>query len=236
MPAFTQETVIERITPLSPHVREFVLRGPQAPIHFRPGQWVSLHLPVGERPPLIRAYTLARPEEPSGTLTLCLDRVPNGLGSGYLFERQVGDPITVADALGNFTLPEPLEQDLLLVARFTGIVPFRCMLLALDGQPLPCRVRLVYGAPNREELIYHEEFLERAARDPRFEYYPTLLEPDDAWQGVSGEEMTLLEQRASEWLPYAPMVCGVRSFTRPMREFFQQLGFDRRAVKVEHFD
>jgi ferredoxin-NADP reductase len=122
------------------------------------------------------------------------------------------------------------------VARFTGIVPFRCMLLSFGEQPLSHRIRLVYGAPNREELIYHEEFLERAARDPLFEYYPTLFKADAVWEGATGEEMELLEQRAAGWLPYTPMVCGVRSFTRPMREFFQQLGFERRAVKVEHFD
>src|SRR5687767_6831533 len=131
MPAETQETVVEQIVDLSPHVREIVLRRPEPPLSFAPGQWVSLHLPVGEKPPLIRAYSLARPEEETGSLTLCLDRVPDGLGSGYLFERQVGDPITLAGPLGNFQIPEPLDSDLLFVAHFTGIVPIRCMLLAL---------------------------------------------------------------------------------------------------------
>jgi hypothetical protein len=32
------------------------------------------------------------------------------------------------------------------------------------------------------------------------------------------------------------MVCGLREFTRPVREFFQQLGFERRAVRFENYD
>src|SRR5437588_9722621 len=107
MPAHTQTTVIERTTLLAPEVKEIVLRSPETPLAFEPGQWISLHLPVGEKPPLVRAYSLARPADPSGALTLCFDRVPDGLGSEYLFERQAGDPITVAGALGHFKLPDP---------------------------------------------------------------------------------------------------------------------------------
>src|SRR5436305_486722 len=86
MPAHTQTTVIELTTLLAPEVKEIVLRSPETPLAFEPGQWISLHLPVGEKPPLVRAYSLARPADPSGTLTLCFDRVPDGLGSGYLFD------------------------------------------------------------------------------------------------------------------------------------------------------
>ena len=45
-----------------------------------------------------------------------------------------------------------------------------------------------------------------------------------------------LERHAPDWLPFQPMVCGVRAFTRPVREFFQEIGFDRRAVRMENYD
>jgi phenol hydroxylase P5 protein len=236
MPAQTQTTTITEIRLLTPEVRELVLRPPETPVPFEPGQWVSLHLPVGERPPLVRAYSLAWPADPSGSLTLCFDRVPGGLASGYLFEREVGDELTLAGALGNFKLPDPLETDLLFVARYTGIVPIRCMLLALQEHPLRQRVHLVYGAQHPEGLIYHPEFLELAAREPRFGYFPTLLEPANAWSGAVGLELDLLAHLASGWAPYVPMVCGLKEFTRPVRDFFQSLGFERRAVRVEHYD
>jgi phenol hydroxylase P5 protein len=235
MPAQTQTTTIAAVHALTPEVRELVLRPPETP-WFEPGQWVSLHLPVGERPPLVRAYSLARPPDPSGTLTLCFDRVPGGLASGYLFERQVGDELTLAGALGNFKLPDPLETDLLFVGRFTGIVPIRCMLLALRERPFRQRVHLVFGARLPDDLIYHTEFLELAARETRFSYIPTLFEPASAWHGAVGTELDLLARHAPGWAPYVPMVCGLKEFTRPVRDFFQSIGFERRAVRVEHYD
>jgi ferredoxin-NADP reductase len=236
MPTVTQETVVERVATLSPEVRELVLRRPDSPLSYQPGQWVSLHLPVGDRPPLVRAYTMARPEEPSGELTLCFDRVEDGLGSGYLFERHPGDPIVLGGVLGNFVLPEPQETDLLMVARYTGIVPFRCMLLSLRERPLSRRIRLVYSARGLQDLIYHPEFVELAATEPIFDYYPVLQEPGSGWTGAVGDELALLEQHARDWMPFTPMVCGVRAFTRPVREFFHGLGFERRAVRFENYD
>jgi len=236
MPAATHSSTIERITALAPEVREIVLRRPEPLLHFEPGQWISLHLPVGERPPLVRAYSLARPERETGALTLCLDHVPDGLGSGYLFERQVGDPISFAGPLGRFVLPVSLETDLLLVARFTGIVPIRCMLLALAERLHSGRVRLVYGASDPEELIYHAEFVERAAADPLFEYYPTVFEPSAGWEGEAGTELALLARHAACWMPFEPMVCGLREFTRAVRSFFEEMGFERRTVKMEAYD
>jgi CDP-4-dehydro-6-deoxyglucose reductase, E3 len=236
MPAQTQTTTIAEVHTLTPEVRELVLSPPDRPVPFEPGQWISLHLPVGERPPLVRAYSLSRPPESAGSLTLCFDRVPEGLGSGYLFERQVGDELTIAGALGNFKLPDPWESDLLFVARYTGIVPFRCMLLALRERPFRQRVHLIFGAHRAEDLIYHAEFLELAAREPRFSYFPTLFEPANAWSGAVGSELDLLARLAPGRVDYVPMVCGLKEFTRPVRDFFQSIGFERRAVRVEHYD
>src|SRR5205807_3301016 len=130
----------------------------------------------------------------------------------------------------------PWETDLVFAARFTGIVPFHCMLLALQARPLPHRIHLVYGAHREEELIYHGEFQALAARDPNFHYCPTLMEPAVGWTGAAGPELDLLARHATEWTPFHPMVCGVREFTRPVRDFFQEMGFERRAVRVENYD
>src|SRR3954466_4528044 len=120
----TVTTTITAIRDVAPGVREITLATPERQIDFKPGQWVSLHLPVGQKPPLVRAYTLAAPPAPSGELVLCLDRVEGGLGSEYLFSLGEDDPLTMAGPLGNFAQPED-AADQLWIARYTGIVPFR---------------------------------------------------------------------------------------------------------------
>jgi phenol hydroxylase P5 protein len=55
-----------------------------------------------------------------------------------------------------------------------------------SGPQLP--ITLVYGARNREELYYHEEFVALADRHPGFRYVPALSnEPEGSdWTGFRG--------------------------------------------------
>ena len=235
MPAETHTTTVTAVRELAPEVRELVLAAPAQPLDFRPGQWLSLHLPVGERPPLVRAYSLAAPPSPSGELVLCLDRVPDGLGSEYLFSLQPGDAVTYAAVLGNFVLQEgPADQ--LWMARYTGIVPFRAMLLALEARPPEARVTLLYGACRQEDLVYLEE-LERAAEaHPWFHLITTVDEEVEGWTGSNEAVLDLLPGLVGKRTDLIPMVCGKREFVRPIRDFFHARGYDRRAVKWESYD
>ena len=216
-------------------VRELTLAPPPEPVSFMAGQWLSLQLPVGERPPLVRAYSLAAPPSPSGELVLCLDRVSDGLGSGYLFERRPGDPITFGGPLGNFVLPEE-PGDLLWIARYTGIVPFRAMLLEQERLSETRSVTLIYSAAHPDELAYREELEDAARRLPWFEMILTVDHPAPGWAGRTEPALELAEALVRERANVVPMICGVRAFVRPLRDLFYGLGYDRKRVKWENYD
>jgi ferredoxin-NADP reductase len=236
MPQPTQTTRVISVSEVAPGVREIVLAPPAERLEFTPGQWISLHLPVGEAPPLIRAYTLAAPPADDGSLVLCLDRVPEGLGSDYLFSLQPRDEITFAGPLGRFTLPED-PGDLLWVARYTGIVPFRAMLLKLLQGPSPNRkVTLVYSAERPGDLAYHAELLRVAEEQPWFELIALVDEPGSEWGGRTGSALDLLPELAGERTNLVPMVCGKREFVRAVRDYFAERGYEKRAVKWESYD
>src|SRR5678815_932057 len=90
---------------LMPRVRQLVLLPREQSLSFEPGQWISLKLPVGPKPPLNRAYSMAAPRTNSGELTLVLDQVMGGLGSGYLWQIKPGDELALSGPYGNFSLP-----------------------------------------------------------------------------------------------------------------------------------
>ncbi len=232
----TQRANVTRERMLSPTVRELVLLPLESKISFKPGQWVSLKLPVGERPPLTRAYSMAEPESSSGELVLAFDRVPGGLGSGYLSSVKEGDVLILAGPYGSFTAPRPLTVDLVLVARFTGIVPIRCILRALFEGPVSCQVTLIYGSPTQTERIYHDELQEMAARHKAFRYLPTVVDGS----GPAGEESrSESEILASLWQgrkDFLPMVCGTKAFIRPLKTYMSELGFGRKEAKFETYD
>src|SRR5262245_2875480 len=134
MAELTQLARVLSVIDLTPTVRQLVLLPQTQKIAFQPGQWVSLKLPVGSKPPLNRAYSMAVPSTISGELTLVFDRVIGGLGSGFLYQLKAGDGVHLSGPYGSFTLPERLDRELLLIARYTGLVPIRCMLKQLYAQ------------------------------------------------------------------------------------------------------
>ena len=223
---------IVSFTGLTLHTTELVLRPCERPISFRAGQWVSLQLPVGDHPPLTRAYSLAEPPSSTGHLTLVFDHVPGGKGSSYLSSLKAGDRIALSGPYGRFVLPDPDAKTLLLIGRYSGLVPLRCMIrsLAREG-PLPSTT-LIAQAPNPAEQLYHEEFLSLSEKQPSFRYVP-LINEDPADQETTVQAIRQVTRNGRN---ITPMIAGIKSFARPLRAYFMELGFDRREVKMETYD
>lgn len=232
----TQRARVLKARNLCDTVREVMLAPLEWGISFEPGQWISLKLPVGLRPPLVRAYSMAEPESASGELVLAFDRVPGGLGSGYLFSLREGDELIISGPYGNFVVPQPLRQNLLFIARYTGIVPIRCILRRLFAEPLSHRVTLIYGAPSRPEQIYHDEFANLAANHVSFRYIPTVLDGHGQEAGEGRSELAIFRSLWESRKDFLPMVCGTKAFVRPIKAYLTELGFGRKEAKFETYD
>lgn len=234
MAELTQSATVLSVTNLTPHVRQLVLLPKTQKIPFQPGQWVSLQLPAGIKPPLNRAYSLADPPSPTGQLTLVFDRVPNGAGSSYLYGLKTGDELLLSGPYGNFSLPPSLDRDLLLVSRYTGLVPIRCMLKQLaESGPLPPATLLAVG-PAEDEWVYHEELLALAEQRPSFRYMPVAVNGTD--QEIVEATLKLLRPLVTGRPKVPPLLSGIKGFVRPLRAYLMEAGYDRKDVKTETYD
>jgi ferredoxin-NADP reductase len=228
----TQTAKVLSVTDLTPNVRQLIARPTTQKLSFQPGQWVSLKLPVGARPPLNRAYSLATPESPSGELTLVFDRVPQGTGSGYLYRLRAGDELSLSGPYGNFVLPKTLDRELLFVTRYTGLVPVRCMLKDLYAHREATPILVIAVGPAEDELLYHQELLTLAVMRASFRYLPLVASSEE-----SAVELTismlrpLIEGKAK----VLPMLCGTKAFVHPLRSYFYEAGYDRKEVKTETY-
>ena len=234
MTEFTQQATVLSVTDLTPHVRQLVVLPQVQKIHFQPGQWVSLKLPVSAKPPLNRPYSMASPGTISGELTLVLDRVVRGLGSGFLYQLKPGDDVHLSGPYGNFTVPEPLDRELLLIARYTGLVPIRCILKQLYAQRQTSSVLLIAVAPAENELLFHQELLTLAVTNSGFRYLP-LVAAGGEQQGVD-LTLSMLRPLIDNAPKVLPMLCGTKAFVRPLRAYFIDAGYDRKEVKAETYD
>lgn len=186
------EGVVSRIETLTPTVKAlFVTLKPGQELRFQPGQYVNLHIPGQEM--LTRPFSLANPPG-TGTdggqeIELNIRLVPGGAATTYIHQMlAVGDRVRVAGPYGRFFLRSSRATPFLFLAGGSGLSSPRSMILDLlaRGEDLP--ITLVYGARNRAELYYHEEFLAQAARHPNFTYVPALSdEPEESgWTGGRG--------------------------------------------------
>jgi ferredoxin-NADP reductase len=234
MAELTQPATVLSVTDLTPHVRQLVVLPKIQRVLFQPGQWVSLKLPVGPNPPLNRAYSLASPGTASGELTLVLDQVIGGLGSGYLYQLRPGDEIHLSGPYGNFTIPEQLDRELFCIARFTGLVPIRCMLKQLYSHRQTASVLLIAVAPAENELLFHQELLTLAVTRPGFRYLPLVATGGE--QQAVNLALSMLRPLIDHAPKVIPMLCGTKDFVRPLRAYFVEAGYNRKEVKTETYD
>ena len=176
---------VSRIETLTPTIKGlfFTLN---EPLHFQAGQYVNLEIPTLG---ISRAFSLANVPSTGREVELNVRIVPGGAGTGYLHERlKVGDPIRLSGPYGRFFVRKSAQVPLIFMAGGSGLSSPRSMILDLlaEGSTLP--ITLVYGQCRREELYYHDEFVELAARFPNFSYVPALSdEPaDSGWTGHRG--------------------------------------------------
>ena len=229
----TQPATVLSVIDLTPHVRQLVVLPRAWKFSFQPGQWISLKLPVGPNPPLNRAYSMAAPSTTSGELTLVFDRVPEGLGSGHLYQLKAGDELFLSGPYGHFVLPQLLDREVLFIARYTGLVPIRCMLKALYAHRDTSPILLIAVAPAEHELLYHDELLSLAVTHPSFRYLPLVATDEEAAVNLT---MTMVRPLIEGTPHVLSMLCGTKGFVRPLRTFFMKTGYERKEVKVETYD
>jgi ferredoxin-NADP reductase len=234
MAELTQPATVLAVTDLTPHVRQLVVKPKTRKISFQPGQWVSLKLPVGPKPPLNRAYSIADPSSPYGELTLVFDRVPGGLASTYLYGLRSGDEVSLSGPYGKFVLPHPLDQELLLIARYTGLAPMRCLLKQIFFSKIQTPVLLIAVAPGEDEVLFHQEWLTMAMQYPSFRYLPLVVQNGES-EAVE-KTLSMLTPLVKGQPKVVPMICGTKAFVRPLRAYFIKEGYDRKDVKIETYD
>ena len=168
MPKWNEAKVV-KIVDETASTRRFFLEPVSGEIpEFRPGQFVTLDLPIHEvRQKRWRSYSLANAPTTDSLLELCIVRLPEGLGTSYLFESvQVGSNLTYKNPAGVFTLREPIDRDLVLICTGTGVAPFRSMIQHIFDNNIPHQyIHLIFGTRKKEDILYLEEFRKLAREE-----------------------------------------------------------------------
>ena len=223
---------------LAPEVHHFEFEVPGIPaLVFTPGQFVSV-VEHEQGKEITRAYSIASPRD-GNRFSLCLNRVPNGHVSSYLFSLQPGDEVEITPPLGYFTLRHP-GRKAVFVATGTGIAPFRSMLL--DHLPrMQTHITLLFGVRYERGLLYREELEELTRNYPGFRFLPTVTRPTETWKGRTGRVLAHLDEALAIHTPEElstidVYICGLREMVDDVRKELKARGLDRKQIIYEKYD
>ncbi len=131
-----------------------------------PGQYVRVGVDVdGVR--LWRTYSLTHGPRADRCLSITVKAIPGGVVSDYLVHRaRVGQMLQLDQAQGEFVLPQPMPDKLLLVTAGSGITPVIGMLRNLFSRATPVvpDIVLLHSALTRDSVIFGPELRGYAAR------------------------------------------------------------------------
>ncbi len=215
--------------------RRFFIEVPELEkVDFKPGQFVTLDLPIHEKPnKRWRSYSIA--SWPDGTnvfeLSIVLDN--NGTGTPYLFnEVKVGSEISLRGPQGVFTFKEPIEQDIILICTGTGIAPFRSMLHHIKNHNIPHKnIYLIFGCRTKSNLLYYDEMVQLQKDIQGFHYLPTLSR--EQWDGHTGYvhavyELLCIDKKAATFF-----LCGWKGMIDEARARITEMGYDKKFIHFE---
>jgi Na+-transporting NADH:ubiquinone oxidoreductase subunit F len=235
------------IPPYSLYFKEFEIEEPYRATWDYYNLW---ELKAENEEPVFRAYSAANPPSDSqhmifniriATPPPNMPDAPPGVGSSYIFSLKPGDRVTMSGPFGEFFVKDT-EREMCFVGGGAGMAPMRShlrhQLLSL-GTRRP--TTFWYGARNRMEMLYHEEFQQLAADFDNFTYHVALSDPlpDDKWDGLVGFIHQCLY---AEYLKDHPdpseieyYLCGPPPMIAAMTAMLDDIGVEPEMIAYDEF-
>jgi stearoyl-CoA 9-desaturase NADPH oxidoreductase len=155
--------VVVRVERSTPDSVTLGLRANSAWEGFGAGQFIQVGVEI-DGSWRERCYSPASVAGLGRDLELTVKSHPEGLVSGFLFERaRPGMVVAMSQAQGEFRLPDRRPDRILLISAGSGITPVMSILRTLCAEGHPGPITFLHYAPDPARAIYRDE-LERLAR------------------------------------------------------------------------
>lgn len=195
---------------------------------YRPGQFLTLRLPVGDRH-VPRCYSMSSAPALDSGLRVTVKRVPGGRGSNWICDQiRAGSPLETMPPSGVFT-PRNLDGDFLLFAGGSGITPVFSILRSVLASGAG-KICLIYANRDERSIIFRRELDDLVAAHPaRLNVVHWL----DAVQGIPtiGQMAAL----ARPWRDAQAFICGPASFMDVAVASLNDVAMASERIHLERF-
>jgi ferredoxin-NADP reductase len=243
---------IIRIEEQTPTTRRFWIQVPEAgSFDFKPGQFVTLNLPIHEKPgKRLRSYSIASWPDGTNIFELVIVLLEGGAGTNYLFnETGPGSELVLRGPLGVFLLPEKIERDLFFICTGTGVAPFRSMAHHIFNHSIPHQeIYLIFGCRLLGDLLYGDELKQLEEKLTGFHYMPTFSREVSGtvdqlirigyvhavYEEICRQNINLYgSNEVAELKPASFYLCGWKNMIDEAKQRIQELGYEKKSIHQE---
>ncbi|RFB79866.1 hybrid-cluster NAD(P)-dependent oxidoreductase [Methylovirgula sp. 4M-Z18] len=223
----------------APEVKTFTFRADgQTWFRYKPGQFVTLELPLPDGP-LMRTYTLSSSPSRPFSIAVTVKAQGGSVGTRWMFNHlTVGARIRAFGPAGDFSLHSHPAAKYFFISAGSGITPMMSMLRWLNDCAPATDVACLNCARRPEDLIFREELELLGQRMPRLAL--TLMVKGrsmrENWFGHVGRlDAARLPLLAPDFRDREIFCCGPDAFMRSVREMLGAAGFDMARYHEESF-
>lgn len=227
------KVVLEHVEYEADNIATFYFR-PEKPVSYTAGQyaeWTIKH-PKPDNRGTKRWFTIS--SSPSDTMVSLTTKFATTKSSTFkkaLRKLKPGDEILMSEPMGDFVLPQLLQTPIIFVAGGIGVTPMHSMLSWLADTNEKRVIKMIYGVPNEDEIIFLPTFEEA-------NQHVTIVvdQPSSSWGGPVGKltaEIILgLEKPSEETLIY---VSGPEPMVESLEKALIKEGIKKRQLVTDAF-
>ncbi len=224
----------------APQVKTFTFRsGNQTWFRYKPGQFVTLELPV-EGGPLLRTYTLSSSPSRPFSIAVTVKAQAASVGTRWMFDNlRRGSLIAARGPAGDFSHFSHPAEKYLFISAGSGVTPTMSMLRWLNDCTPWADVAFVNCARRPEDIIFRKELELLGSRMPGLSLGFVIEERSssrESWFGHIGRiDAVRLPLLAPDFEEREVFCCGPEPFMRAVHDVLQAAGFDMARYHQESF-
>lgn len=227
----TLDAVVASVHPLTPRVKQLLLRVDGHTFSFRPGQHLNVALENEDGRPAYRPYSpVNRPG--TDTVALAIKRYEEGTTSVWMHERSPGDHVPLTPPSGNLHLRDR-NRDVVFLSTGTGITPMLAMLSQYLDEGTG-HATFFFGERTQEDLMYRETLDRLAASHAHLTVEYVLS--DEEWSGRSGFVQDHLWDVVDDATSPHFYVCGVPQMVVDTKTVLQDAEVPDEHVLIEGWE
>lgn len=208
-----------------------------AEITQRPGQYIQIQAPSPDGP-VFRAYSISSPSYESNEVELVVRLVPGGIGSTYLHNLKVDDPVVFTGPYGEFHLNEDPEVEIVCVGGGCGMAPMKNIIYTLYDRWPERTCWLFFGCRTTADIFHLEQFQELAAKHPNLHVIYALsdqLLPEEKWDGEKGFIHLSVDKHIEPGLARQAFLCGPPLMIEAVTRVLQDKGLQSEDIFYDEF-